>query len=461
MADLQVRPETGPGTLTPATGPGTLTPATGTGAVPAPVRPARPTPVDRLHRAVLRIDAATPASRDRAVDALRAYSILGVVLGHWLVSAVVLRAGGHLGGDSPLRQMPAFTPVTWLLQPLALFFFVGGRVGSQSYASALASRRGYRAWLAQRLRQLVRPTLVLLAVWALVLIGLAAGGVAFETIRTLVRLAVSPLWFLCVYAVITAATPLIRRCAGRLAIAAFVLVVTLDLVRGLAGDAEWADLLRSLNIFAGWLVPYALGAFWAAGGLARRGRAVGMLGGGAAAVAALVLWCGYPASMVGVPGAALSNLSPPSLAAVCFGVAQCGLGLLLCRPLRRLMGQRPQPVVPRPGRAPGAPARATAGQFCWAGVALLNLSAMTVFLWHQTSMLGTTVVALGFGQYWPGLHTAPESPLWMLFRLFWIPVFAGVLAVCWWAFRDLEAAARKPRRQASEYPNNNEPVIRK
>ncbi len=412
-----------------------------------PARPVRLTPVRRLHRFVLRIDAATPFSRDRAVDALRAYSILGVVLGHWLVSAVVLRAGGHLGGATPLQHMPALTPVTWLLQPLALFFFVGGRVGSRSHSSAVAAGTRYRTWLAQRLRQLVCPTSALLGVWVLVLIGLAFEGVAFETIRTLLRLAVSPLWFLCVYAVITAASPLIARCgAGRLVLVAFALVVVTDLVRGLTGDPEWVGSLRWLNVFTGWLVPYALGVFWAAGGLTRRRYAVGMFVGGAAGLTCLVLWCGYPASMVGVPGATLSNLNPPSLAAVCFGLAQCGLGWMLCGPLRRLTGQPTEPVSSLSARAADAAgARATAGQFCWAAVALVNLSAMTIFLWHQTSMLATTVFSLGFGHRWPGLHTAPEDPLWIAFRLAWIPVFAGVLAVFWLAFKDVEKSARKPR----------------
>ncbi|MFI5982586.1 acyltransferase family protein [Streptomyces sp. NPDC051555] len=439
MADLQVRPATVPAPRR-------------TAPRPAPAAPARPSARDRLHRAVLRIDAATPSSRDRAVDALRAYSILGVVLGHWLVSAVVLRSGGHLAGDSPLRHVPALTPLTWVLQPLALFFFVGGRVGSQSYASAVAAGTGYRAWLARRLRQLLRPALALLAVWTLVLIGLAAAGAAYETVRTLVQLALSPLWFLCVYAAITAATPLIRRCPGRLALAACALVAAPDLARALVGDAAGPGALRSLNVLAGWLVPYALGALWAAGGLARRGHAVALLIGGASTLAALVLWCGYPASMVGVPGAAVSNLSPPTPAAVCFGVAQCGLGLLLCGALRRLTGQRERPNPPPAagaGAGAGAPVRATAGQFRWAAVALLNLSAMTVFLWHQTSMLATTVVALGLGGYWSGLHTAPDGPLWVLFRLAWLPVFAGVLALCWLSFRDLERSARRrPREHA-------------
>ena len=90
-----------------------------------------------------------------------------------------------------------------------------------------------------------------------------------------------------------------------------------------------------------------------------------MLAGGAAATAALIAWAGYPASMVGVNGARISNLNPPTLAAVTFGVAQCGLALLLRDRLARLM-RRP---------------------LAWAGIALVNLSAMTLFLWHQTAFV--------------------------------------------------------------------------
>jgi len=59
--------------------------------------------------------------------------------------------------------------------------------------------------------------------------------------------------------------------------------------------------------------------------------------------------------MVGVNGAHISNLNPPTLAAVSFGIAQCGLALLLRDRLARLM-RRP---------------------LAWAGIALVNLSAMT------------------------------------------------------------------------------------
>ena len=119
-----------------------------------------------------------------------------------------------------------------------------------------------------------------------------------------------------------------------------------------------------------------------------------MLAGGVAATAALVVWAGYPASMVGVNGARISNLNPPTLAVVTFGIAQVGLALLLRPPLARWM------------RRPVA----------WAAVAMANLSAMTLFLWHQTAFLAVTMAGLLIGRL-PGLHTAPAGALWVAERL--------------------------------------------
>jgi peptidoglycan/LPS O-acetylase OafA/YrhL len=76
-----------------------------------------------------RIDAATPPQRDRAVDALRALAIAGVIGGHWLVTALVPggnRNGTVLHDGSPLASMPALTPLSWLFETLAVFFLVGG-----------------------------------------------------------------------------------------------------------------------------------------------------------------------------------------------------------------------------------------------------------------------------------------------------------------------------------------------
>ncbi|MFI2350922.1 acyltransferase [Streptomyces sp. NPDC019443] len=363
-----------------------------------------------------RIDVATPPGRDRAVDALRALAILGVVLGHWLVTALVTDGGGVLHGASPLQHMPWLSPVSWIFQTLAVFFLVGGHVAAKNHAAARARGTGYRQWLATRLARLFAPVAAVLVLWAVAAIGMLATGAGLQTVRTLLTLALSPLWFLLVFAALTAATPLVARLHPLWPLA---VVLHIDLFRFGFGGPAW---LGWINVAAGWLVPCCLGAAWARGGL--RGSAIrwALLLGGAAATAALVLWAGYPASMVGVPGAEISNLNPPTLAAVAFGLAQCGGALLLLGPLRRVL-QRPA---------------------AWAAVALVNLSAMTVFLWHQTALMAVTTTGLLAGAL-PGLHTAPDSPGWVLARLAWLPVFALALSVCWGAFRLYEQGRRPAR----------------
>lgn len=357
-----------------------------------------------LRRGAARVEAATPAGRDRAVDALRAAAILGVVLGHWLVTALVAD-GRALRAASPLADLPWLAPVSWVFQTLAVFFLVGGHVATLGYASARARGISYGGWLAGRLSRLFRPAAVVLALWTATTVLLLLTGAEFTTVRTLVKLALSPLWFLLVFAALTAATPLLTRLHPLWPLA---VVLHVDLLRFGLGAPAW---LGWANLAAGWLVPYTLGAAWTRGGLDHRRTGVFLLLGGTAATAALVALAGYPASMVGVPGAEVSNLNPPTLAAVTFGLAQCGLALLLRRPLRRAM------------RRPVA----------WAAVASVNLSAMTVFLWHQTALMATTALGLLAGRL-PGLHTRPDGLDWVVARFAWLPVFAVALAGCWAAF---------------------------
>ncbi|BET48728.1 acyltransferase [Kitasatospora aureofaciens] len=380
-----------------------------------------PTVIPALPRGALRgsaarIDAATPRDRDRAVDALRAFAILGVVLGHWLVTALVAD-GTSLHAASPLGDMPWLAPVSWAFQTLAVFFLVGGHVATRGYASARARGESYGGWLRDRLSRLFRPVAAVLALWTVTAGLLLLSSADFTTVHTLVKLALSPMWFLLVFAALTAATPLLTRLHP---LWPLVVVLHVDLLRFGLGAPAW---LGWINLAAGWLVPYALGAAWTRGELDRRRAGWILLTGGTAATAALVAWAGYPASMVGVPGASVSNLNPPTLAAVTFGLAQCGLALLLRERLRRAM------------RRPVA----------WAAVALVNLSAMTIFLWHQTALMATTATGLLAGRL-PGLHTRPDGLDWVAARLVWLPVFALVLAGCWATFRSCEQRGRRRRR---------------
>jgi hypothetical protein len=333
------------------------------------------------------------------------------VLGHWLVTALVTD-GGRLRTSSPLAHLPWLAPISWVFQTLAVFFLVGGHVATKSYASARSRGTTYGRWLGTRLSRLFKPVAAVLGLWTVATVGLLVTGADLKTVHALLKLVLSPLWFLLVFAALTAATPLVTRVNPLWPLA---VVLHVDLIRFGFGGPAW---LGWVNVAAGWLVPYTLGAAWTRGELTRRSGWV-LLAGGAAVTAGLVAWGGYPASMVGVPGASVSNLNPPTLAAVTFGLAQCGLALLLRERLRRAMRR---PVL-------------------WAWVAFVNLSAMTIFLWHQTALMSVTATGLLAGRL-PGLHTAPDDLAWVAFRLAWLPVFALALAVCWAAFRSYEQGHR-------------------
>jgi hypothetical protein len=382
---------------------------------------ARRTGIARISEIARQLDAATPPHRDRVVDALRALAIAGVILGHWLVTALVPTgpgSGSVIHDASPLSTLPVLTPLSWVFQTLAIFFLVGG------YSAAKGYRGGYRAWLTRRLARLARPVAFLAAVWALVATGLIAAGVPWSMLHVLVTLVLDPLWFLGVFALLTALTPvavgLVRHLGAAAALIPLTVVAWVDLLRFGPGHLAW---LGWVNVLAGWLVPYLLGIAWARGSFAGRKVPALMLGGGVAATAALIFWAGYPASMVGVNGAAISNLNPPTLAAVTFGLAQAGLALLLRGPLTRWT-RRP---------------------LAWAAIVIANLSAMTLFLWHQTAFITVTMLGSLFGRL-PGLRTAPSSLAWIAERIAWLPAFAVVLGLLWALFR----RAEHPRRRAED-----------
>lgn len=217
---------------------------------------------------VRKIESSTPAHRDRAIDGLRALALLAVPTGHWLLGGFTLSSDGAIHNASPLGTFAGLAPVSWILQMLGIFFLVGG------YASVLSYRRRKGStgeWLGGRLARLGRPVLGVTAVWAVLLPVLHFGlGVPVDTLRTASTLVIQPLWFVGVYTVVTALTPLCVRAARRLGVwaAAPLLgsVAVVDFLRyGPYTDAvpSWLSLL---NILPGWLFAYQLGVSWGRAG---------------------------------------------------------------------------------------------------------------------------------------------------------------------------------------------------
>jgi hypothetical protein len=88
----------------------------------------------------------TPASRNRAVDFLRAISILVVVFGHWLMASPWTDADGdHLGHI--LTWAPWSHWLTWGLQVMPIFFFVGGYSNGITWDAARRDSLPYGTWL--------------------------------------------------------------------------------------------------------------------------------------------------------------------------------------------------------------------------------------------------------------------------------------------------------------------------
>lgn len=369
---------------------------------------------------VAKVDEATPASRDRAIDGYRALATLGVIVGHWLVGALILTAEG-LQISSPLRTLGALAPASWFLQMLGLFFLVGGFSAALSYTRSSGRGSTYWDWLKARFVRLGRPVIAGVALSALALTVLAFTGVPNGSLRTWLVLFVQPLWFIAIYGVVTALTPYAFAASRRLGVlAALPLILTVavvDVLRYGPFASSMPSWIGMINLLPGWLFAFQLGVSWAQGRIDRR-TAWLLFGGGVALFALLIGVFEYPMSMVGVPGEARTNAHPPSLLVLALAAAQSGAAILLHQRVKALLERR---------------------RGLWAGTALVNLSAMTIFCWHQVPLVLVSLAggALG-GAGVAGLTATPDSLGWLAARVAWLPVLAVVLGLIVLAVRRFE-----------------------
>ncbi|MFJ6946961.1 acyltransferase [Streptomyces wuyuanensis] len=364
---------------------------------------------------------ATPDTRDRYVDLLRVVSLGTVVLGHWLMAAVTADGVGNL-----LAVVPELQLLTWALQIMPVFFFVGGFSHALSYRSLRRRHPAddgvplYAAFLRARLRRLLRPTMVFVLVWgaAALLVQLLGGGGGLTGVS--LRLVTQPLWFIGIYLAMVAFTPPLLRLHERYGWGAFGALVAGAVLVDVLRFALGVPFVEFLNFAFVWLAVHQLG-FLRADGRLRLPSALAATG---LAGAALLVAAGpYPLSMVGMPGEKVSNMAPPTLALLCHGLWLVGAVELL--------------------RGPGA--RLVARPRVWRTVVAANGVAMTAFLWHLTAMLGVYGALLATGVTLP----EPASAAWWAQTPLRIAAAALLTAVLVAAFRGFEQPSPAPVRPGS------------
>jgi hypothetical protein len=364
--------------------------------------------------ASVRLDRATPQGRDRYVDLLRVTSLGVVILGHWLMAVVLVGGDGGVSSTNVLTVLPSLQPLTWLLQVMPVFFFVGGFSHFVAWQSVRRDGGTYADFVRSRAGRLLRPTAAFVAVWLLLSLLVEITGHHRGVLETATRTVAQPLWFVGVYLGVVALAPAmaaLHRTLNRRAWAVPALlgvaVAAVDLLR-FAADVPHVGYL---NVALVWLAVHQMGFLYADGTLTRGGArpAVVLAAGGLAVAFALTALGPYPVSMVGLPGDRLSNMSPPTLAMLAHAVWLTGPVLLLRDPVTRWL-RRPR---------------------VWATVVAANGIAMTAFLWHLTAMFAAIAATVAAGIALP----AVGSTGWWLLRPVWIALLATLTAALVAAFR--------------------------
>jgi hypothetical protein len=345
------------------------------------------------------------------LDLLRASALALVVLGHSSMGIVGWTASGPV--ISTALTVYWWAPwATWILQIMPLFFVAGGAVNARSWRS---TRDPYSSWLWRRVARLMRPVWVYLAIMAPVsaLVSLLAPeGYA----GPLLGLATQLLWFIGVYVMVCALTPLMVRAdvispaLGPTALLAGV--VLFDWLRLGVGVAP----LGLLNFVLVWALAAQLGILFDKG-LLRSWRGASLAALAVALNLLLVTYGPYPRSMVGMRGEPFSNMAPPSLVLALHTLALAGLA----------------------GAARPALTRLAAGRRIWTGTTAINLTAMTLYLWHLPVLIalyaGTHAMGLDRPVRWSVEGYPEPGPGFWLWTIGFLAVYlacvVGVVRLMW------------------------------
>jgi hypothetical protein len=217
------------------------------------------------------------------------------------------------------------------------------------------------------------------------------------------QMALIPVWFLAVYLGIALLVPLTHAAWERWKMASFWGLVGAAVLVDVAFFAADQHLLGWVNYLFVWSAVHQLGYAWRDGWFDRPARALAWAAGGLVVLVGLTQLGPYPVSMVGVPGADLSNTTPPKITLIALACLQGGLLLALQASLRRWL-ERPAP---------------------WTATVLVNGLIMTVFLWHMTAAVLFLGLIHASGDV--GLGIQPGSGTWWATRPLWLALLTLAL----------------------------------
>lgn len=324
-----------------------------------------------------------------------------VVIGHWLLSVMTYR-DGEFGRDNPLVLMPWTQWLTFGFQVVPVFFAVAGYASAVSWARRDPGTESRQDWVRRRVARTLGPTAVYAGFVIVVMAALLTAGIDGSVLALGGWAVAMHLWFLAVYLMVVALTPLAVAAHARFGLAAPAVlaagVVLVDIV-GITTDTQQ---IRTLNYFFCWAAIYQLGIAWH-GALLRQRVLVGLATVAAVALPILVTWGPYPIAMIGVPGVRVENSAPPSVALLALATLQIGVLFALVPLMNRALARGAWPRL----------------------LSVANDNVMALYLWHMMPVIVVTLVG-----YPTGLLPQPElgSGAWWLARLQWEIVLAVVTA---------------------------------
>jgi surface polysaccharide O-acyltransferase-like enzyme len=372
-------------------------------------------PSDRHNGSVLRsyltrvdraVDA-TPTARNRVVDTWRVIALLVVVYGHWLAASVWVRDDGDVLVGNTLEWIPYAGWLTWLIQVMPIFFFVGGYANAKALAAHTSNRR---SWLVIRFRRLSTPAVPVIVAWTVLAFALRT-WVDADLVYAGVLNATIPLWFLAVYLMLIAIAPITHAAWERLGLISVAALVGASVAVDVAYRLLDIPGIGWANLVFVWGAIHQLGYWWESrerqDAVLSPGRAMAMAGVALAALVAVTTIDWYPVAMITIPGGGPQNVTPPTTAVVLLAIVQAGVILATSRRVSRWAHERRR----------------------WRFIVGVSGFIMSIYVWHLTAL--SLVIAAGIFTF-DGVvfATEPGTAAWWIGR----PLFYAALTAVTGAF---------------------------